>query len=261
MEALATLHDRHQPLCLSVDFSCPLLQRPFSTFLSLPIKPSSLSTIASSSSSSSSSAKPLHKNSQISEPQLSQFLNPVLQVTSIATVVASSILLFNGFYRSNFTKTPFSLSSMDDVLDEESTIEEFLAHREPHRSIRYYKLKEKIPIVDNLVKTDQAWKLLKTQIMSCSEELEMLRIRFNVILDRDPFCDKAYRGHLLEYLEMVDECMDLLEDIKKAMDHCEKENKAMDYYFKFFNGVVDQIKIFEGDMLGALKYFQELEKE
>lgn len=157
------------------------------------------------------------------------------------------------------------MATIQELIVEEGEIERLLGSKPIHvHSMRYLKLKEKIPVVHDFTKVrpdDQAWQVLKSQVFSCSEELDLVKIGFEEILEKDPYCNKSYHGRILEYLEMVDECKVLLKDIKLAMDRCEKENGDMKYYLRFFNNLVDRIRVLEGDMLGALKYFQELEQE
>lgn len=112
-------------------------------------------------------------------------------------------------------------------------------------------------------KTDdeEAWQVLKAQVFSCSEKLELVKVGFEEILEKDMDCNKAHQDRVLEYLEMVDECNSLLKGIKVAMDRCERENEDVKRYLRFFSKVVARIRMLEGDMVGALKHFKELEQE
>lgn len=172
-----------------------------------------------------------------------------------------------GFHGNGLINKPMQLSSMGSIkesMEEEIEVEQVLSKDPFHvQSIRHLKLKEKIPIVHDFTKQrpdDKAWKVLKAQVFSCSEELELVKIGFEEILEKDPYCDKAYHDRILEYLDMVDDCRGLLKDIKLAMERCEKENWDMKYYLTFFNNLLDRIRTLEEDMVGALKYYQELEQ-
>ena len=229
MDALSRLHHRHQPPCSSVDRYGLSLPRSISPFLSPPpIPPASPSIRASPSLSPSSSDLPL-QNPQNLETLSFQLLDPLIKITSFATVTAASALLFVGFHGNGLINKPMQLSSMGSIkesMEEEIEVEQVLSKDPFHvQSIRHLKLKEKIPIVHDFTKQrpdDKAWKVLKAQVFSCSEEL--------------------------------------LKDIKLAMERCEKENWDMKYYLTFFNNLLDRIRTLEEDMVGALKYYQELEQ-
>ncbi|KAI4356785.1 hypothetical protein L6164_000777 [Bauhinia variegata] len=273
MDVLGNLHQRHQPLCSSVDHYCfPSLRRSISClFLSPPTaQPSSPSIKASSSPSPlPSSSDPPRKNCQNPEAPSSQFSNPLFKISSFASVTAAAVFLFVGFSRNTLINEPISGPTVgpiqESIEEEESTVEELLlAHKPYHvKSIRLFKLKQKIPIVHsfNSKPDDQDWQVLKAQVFNCIEDLELVKIGFEEILERDTDGSRSYHDRILEYLEMVDECKCLLKDIKVAMDRCERDNDDRSYYMRFFKTVVYRIRILEEEMLGALKYFQELEQE
>ncbi|KAF7826022.1 U-box domain-containing protein 35 isoform X2 [Senna tora] len=268
MEALARLHHRHHPLGSSIDYYCPsLIRRSISSHFLSPPPPSPLSSSIRASSSPPSSSEPPRPNLPIPQTPSSQFTDPFSKISAFATITAaSSALFFLGFCRNTLMEKPITLSPMPTVQEskvEEREIEGFLKPFLVH-STRFLKLEEKIPIAHDFKKLRpdaQAWKVLKSQVFSCSEELELVKIGFEEILEKDPYCNKSYHDRILEYLEMVDECKVLLKDIKVAMDRCERENGDLKYYLRFFNSLVERIRVLEGDMLGALKYYQDLEQE
>nr|XP_004503556.2 uncharacterized protein LOC101506109 [Cicer arietinum] len=324
MEALTTLHHRHQPLCSSLHPSLTS-STVSSLFLSQPspssTSPSSSSIRASSSSSSPSSPSseslqnlqypepktpqffnPLPKVSNFDsplhdpEPKSSKFFNPLLEVTNfenplhdpehkshqflnpsrkfpsfVTLTVAASAFLFLGCCQNRFNKSITPLSSVVSIeekkSDDENEIGEFLVESKPDHvhSVLHLKLKEKIRVVHSFKKTktddDEAWIVLREQVFSCSENLELIKVGFEEILEKDMDCNKVHHDRVLEYLEMVDECNSLLKGIKVAMDRCEREDADINRYLRLFCKVVDRIRVMEGDMVGALKYFKQLEQE
>ncbi|KAK4267795.1 hypothetical protein QN277_024529 [Acacia crassicarpa] len=263
METLAPLHHGHQPRGSSVDHYCPSLRRSVSSkFLSPPVSLLSTSVRASSDSS--------WPNSQIAQNPVNQFFDSFPKIASYATLTAVSALFLNGFYRNALISKYIESSpvaSVQESMVEEREMEELIGPaRKPFHgySVRYLKLKEKIPIVYDFTKIkpdDQAWLELKSHICSCSEELELVKIGFEEILEKDPYGNKSYHGRILEYLEMVDECKDILKDIKKKMDRCERENGNTKRFLSLFNELVDRVRVLQGSMLGALKFYQELGRE
>ncbi|XP_061347240.1 uncharacterized protein LOC133292807 [Gastrolobium bilobum] len=299
MEALPNLHHRHQPLCSSIHFYCPFLTPSTSSslFLSPPSSSPPSSSIRASSSPSPPSSDPPPQNLQYPEAKTPQFFNPLptvssfdphqqslqypeakypqffdplRKVPSFATITAASAFLFLGLLRNRFINKPItslsSIVSIQEALDENSSLNDFLGCKPDHvQSILHLKLKEKVPVVHSFNKTktddEEAWQVLKAQVFSCSEELELVKIGFEQILEKDQDCNKAYHDCVLEYLEMVDECKSLLKGIKVAMCRCERENADIKHCLRFFSKLVGRIKVMEGDMVGALKHFKELEQE
>ncbi|KAL5078507.1 hypothetical protein RYX36_006928, partial [Vicia faba] len=92
------------------------------------------------------------------------------------------------------------------------------------------------------------------------ENLELIKVGFEEILEKDMDCNKVHQNRVLEYLEMVDECNSLLRGIKVTMDRCEREDGDINRHLRSFCKVVDRIRVLEGDMVGALKYFKQLEQ-
>ena len=159
-----------------------------------------------------------------------------------------------------------SVETIEESSDEKSDLEEFVGSKPCYlRSILHLKLKEKIPIVHSFNKTrtddDEAWQVLKAQVFSCSEQLELVRIGFEEILENDRDCNKSNQDRVLEYLELVDKCRGLLKGIKSAIDRCERENGDVKLYVRLLSKVVARIRVFQGDMVGALKHLKELEQE
>ncbi|CAL0304648.1 unnamed protein product [Lupinus luteus] len=210
------------------------------------------------------------QNNEDPKSETAQFFN---KVPSFATITAASVFLFLGFCQNRFPNKSLtalssivSIQALDDD-DDEINLVEFQGKKSDNvQNILHLKLKEKVPIVHSFKKTktddDEAWQVLKAQISSCSVELELVKVGFEEILEKKEHgCNQAYYDCVLEYLEMIDECKSLLKGIKFAMDRCERENRDVKYHLRFFNKVVDRIRVLEGDMVGALKHFKELEKE
>ncbi|GAU11809.1 hypothetical protein TSUD_75600 [Trifolium subterraneum] len=156
-----------------------------------------------------------------------------------------------------------SVVSIEETLDDTSdSVEEFLGSKPDHvESILHLKMKEKVHIVHSFNKTktgdDEAWLVLKAEIFSCSKNLELIKVGFEKILEKDMDCNKVHEERVLEYLELVDDCNSYLKGIKVAMDMCERENTDITFFCK----IVDRIKVLEGDMVGALKYFKQNKSE
>ncbi|KAJ1394119.1 hypothetical protein SESBI_34422 [Sesbania bispinosa] len=275
----ALIH-RHQPLCSSVYYYCPSLTPSTysSPFLSQPASPSPSSSIRASSSPSPPSFDPPLQNLQYPEPitpqffnplpkvpafdppvqnpepKSPQFLNPIRKVPSLATITAASALLFLGFCQNEFINklitSPSSVVSIQEAFDEKSDLEDFLGSKPDHvQSVLLLKLKEKIPIVHGFKKTktvdEEDWQVLKAQVFSCTEKLELVKVGFEEILEKDLDCNKANHDCVLEYLEMIDKCNRLLKGIKVAMDRCERENADVKRYLRFFSKVVARIRVLE----------------
>ncbi|KAE9617824.1 hypothetical protein Lal_00033898 [Lupinus albus] len=207
------------------------------------------------------------QNPQNPESGSLQFFN---EVRSFASITAASVFLCLGFCHNRFTnKSIPSVSSIVSIRalgDENIKIEEFQGRNSDDiRTILHLKLNEKVPIVHSFMKTktdNEAWQVLKAQVSSCSVELELVKVGFEEILEKKEHgCNQAYYDCVLEYLEMIDGCKSLLKGIKFAMDKCERENRDVKYHLRFFNKVAARVRVLEGDMVGALKHFQEVEKE
>ncbi|XP_058732172.1 uncharacterized protein LOC131603762 [Vicia villosa] len=304
MEALTSLHHRHQPLYSSI---YPSLSSSTTSSLFLSQSSPSSSSIRASSPSSDSLQilqhpepktpqfpnpllqipnldPPLHESesksqffnpncnfpnvpNQDPEPKSPQFLNPIRKFPSFVTVTAAaSAFLFLGCCQNGFNKPITPLSSVVSI-EEKSDFEEFSESKPDNvhvQSVLHLKLKEKVRVVHSFkkVKTDddEAWQVLRGEVYSCSENLELIKVGFEEILEKDMDCNKVHQNRVLEYLEMIDQCSSLLKGIKVSMDRCEREDGDINRYLRFFGKVVDQIRVLEGDMVGALKYFKQLEQ-
>ncbi|OIV89764.1 hypothetical protein TanjilG_02896 [Lupinus angustifolius] len=287
MEALQGLHHHHQSPCSSFHYYCPSItpspSSPLFLSQSLSLQPSPSIRASSSPSPPPPSSDPDSKSPQIINPipKVSTFdqnlqhpesgsLQFFNEVRSFASITAASVFLFLGFCQNRFTNmsipTASSIVSIRALDDENINIEEFqVRNSDDVRTIVHLKLKEKVPIVHSFMKTktdDEAWQVLKAQVSSCSVELELVKVGFEEILEKkEPGYNQAYYDCVLEYLEMIDECKSLLKGIKLAMDRCERENRDVKYHLRFFNKVAARVRVLEGDMVGALKHFQEVEKE
>ncbi|PNY04557.1 TPR repeat protein [Trifolium pratense] len=293
MEALTTLHHRHQPLCSSLHPSSLTSTTASSLFLSnpSPSSPSPSSSIRALSSPSPPSSESLQNLQypelktpqffnplvkvpnfdpplQDPEPKSPQFSNPIRKFPSFFTgTVAASAFLFLGCCQNGFNKPVMSLSSVvsiEETLDDDKndSVEEFLGSKPDHvESVLHLKMKEKVHVVHSFNKTktndDEAWLVLRAEIFSCSKNLELIKVGFENILEKDMDCNKVNQDRVLEYLEIVDDCNSYLKSIKVAMDRCER----VDADIRFFCKVVDHIRVLEGDMVGALKQFKQNKSE
>lgn len=158
------------------------------------------------------------------------------------------------------------VSIQEELLDEKTDIGDFLGSKPDHgHSVLLLKLKERVPVVHSFDKMksddEEAWQVLKAQVFSCSEKLELVKVGFEEILENDQDCHRAHHDCIFEYLEMVDKCTNLLKGIKVAISRCERQNADIRSYLRFFSKVLARIRVFERDMVGALKYYKELEQE
>ncbi|TKY66338.1 hypothetical protein E2542_SST09208 [Spatholobus suberectus] len=231
-------------------------------------------SLSLSTSSSSLFLNPHHSSSivaslsdpppQYPDPKSLPFLNALRKVPSFVTVTAASAsaFLFLGFCRNGFIKKSLSsVVSIQEALDKKGKLEEDLVgdHVE---SILHLKLKERVPVVHDFKKTriadEEAWKVLKAEVFNSSERLEFVKVGFEEILEKDR---KAFHDCVLEHLERIDECKTLLKEIKVAMDRCERKNTKLKYSLRFFSKVVAHVRVLEANLLHALKYYKELDKE
>ncbi|XP_027352763.1 uncharacterized protein LOC113863396 [Abrus precatorius] len=256
MEALTLHHHRH-PLYPSYHYYCSSLTP--STSYSLFRSPPQSSPLSTSSIVASSSDPSL----QHSDPKSHQSFNPLSKVSSFLTITAASAFLFLGFCQNRYVNKPIITSSPSSVLSIQEALDEKMELKDCHiQSILHLKLEEKVPIVHSFKRAktadEEAWQVLKAEVYSSSEGFEFVKIGFEEILEKER---KAYHDCVLEHLEMVDECKCLLKGIKVAMDRCERENASVKHSLRFFTKVVAHIRVLEGDMLSALKYYKELDKD
>ncbi|KAK7256613.1 hypothetical protein RIF29_30067 [Crotalaria pallida] len=193
------------------------------------------------------------------------------KVPSFATLTAASVFLFLGFCQNGFTYKPManlpSIVSIQALDDANINLEEFQGGVFDYvETILHMKLKERVSIVHSFKKTktdyDEAWEVLKAKVSSSSVNFELVKVGFEEILERKKLgCEEGYYVCVLECLERVDEGKISLKGIKFAMDRCERENRDLKHFLRLFNIVVARIRVLEEDMVCALKYFQELEKE
>nr|ACU24118.1 unknown [Glycine max] len=215
------------------------------------------------STTSSIFFNPHHSSSVVAslsdpDPKSLQFFNPLRKVPSFVTVTAASAaFLFLGFCRNGFIKKSLSsVVSIQGGLDGKGMLEE----EEP--VVLHLKLKKRVPIVHDFKKTriadEEAWQVLKAEVFNSSERFEFAKVRFEEMLEKER---KAFHDCVLEHLERIDECKTLLKEIKVAMDRCEKKNTNLKCSLRFFSKVVAHVRVLEANMLHALKYYKELDKD
>ena len=81
-------------------------------------------------------------------------------------------------------------------MDEKIELGDFIGSKPDHlQSVLLLKLKERVPVVHNFNKTksddEEAWQVMKAQVFSCSESLELVKVGFEEILEKDQDCNRA----------------------------------------------------------------------
>ncbi|XAR50959.1 hypothetical protein NMG60_11005430 [Bertholletia excelsa] len=296
MEAAAKIHLCHQPLHLSVHNHRPAFATPrisFRTAVSSSSSSSSSqsvkSTVSIRSSSSSSSLlpsfyDPLLSNPKVSKPQSAGTLNPfpfyVLKSTLVAVVAATAIffvrLNLKPLVASAISPPPMAETvAKDAVSDEERerTLEEHVtSHPDDVQALRNLmemkiknrKFEEGIAIIKQLMvlePNDIEWPLLKAHLHCYNGELELAKLGFNNIIEKDPFRVEAYHGLVMvaSQNDSGSELQEIEKRVGKAMEMCKREKKKAD--LRDFKLLIAQIRVIEGNYDGALKVYQELVKE
>ncbi|XP_057513996.1 protein SLOW GREEN 1, chloroplastic-like [Actinidia eriantha] len=283
MEAAAKLHHRHQPLPLSLHHHRPSFSRPiFSLPFRTPLPPHSSSLkfslpIKAQSSSSSPSLSNCHYRSNPKPPK-PQFTEPpypaplsLLKTVSVAALTAAAVL----FARLNLKSLTaeailppmpaetavrrdlddYAISNPDDVEALKRLMESKIKNR---------KVDEAIALVKELIRhepDDYEWRLLKSHFHLYNQDLDLAKLGFNEVLEKEPFMVEAYHG-LVTVASQGDsesELKELEKRIEDAMERCKGEKGEDD--LRDFKLLIAEIRVIEGKMIEALRLYQELEKE
>ncbi|CBI32668.3 unnamed protein product, partial [Vitis vinifera] len=252
MESLAKLHQRQQPLHLSLYDHRPSFSRPISSF-------------SFRTSSSSSTSKSLFVRASSSPSSFSPAAAVFFARFNVKPVIAAPAA----------TVEPFKQSTMDSVSDEEKerTVEEYVeSHPDDVEGlkslmevkIKNRKLQEAVDVIERLIQLepdDKEWPLLKAHLYSYSGESELAKLGFEEILSANPLTVEAYHGLVMavSQSDSGDELNQVLKRIEAAMERCKKEKKKED--LRDFKLLVAQIRVIEGKYNDALKVYQELVKE
>ncbi|XP_057498468.1 protein SLOW GREEN 1, chloroplastic-like [Actinidia eriantha] len=283
MEAAAKLHHRHQPLPLSLYHHIPSFTRPIS---SLPFRtppPSHSSSvkfslsIKSQSSSTSPSSSDCHyrSNPKPPKPQFTEPPNPaplsLLKIITVAAVTSAAVF----FARLNLKPLnavailppmpaetavrrdldDYAISNPDDVEALKRLMESKIKNR---------KVDEAIAIVKELIRQepdDYEWRLLKSHFHLYNQDLDLAKLGFNEVLEKEPFMVEAYHG-LVTVASQGDsesELKELEKRIEDAMERCKREKGGDD--LRDFKLLIAEIRVIEGNLIEALRLYQELEKE
>ncbi|KAJ9694560.1 hypothetical protein PVL29_010173 [Vitis rotundifolia] len=283
MESLAKLHQRQQPLHLSLYDRRPSFSRPISSFSFRTSSSSSTSKSlfirASSSPSSFSRHSPTQDHQSPKSPFFETLLPHFFKASCIA--IAAAAVFFARFNVKPViaapaaTVEPFKQSTMDSVSDEEKerTVEEYVeSHPDDVEGlkslmevkIKNRKLQEAVGVIERLIQLepdDKEWPLLKAHLYSYSGESELAKLGFEEILSANPLTVEAYHGLVMavSQSDSGDELNQVLKRIEAAMERCKKEKKKED--LRDFKLLVAQIRVIEGKYNDALKVYQELVKE
>ncbi|XP_052174495.1 protein SLOW GREEN 1, chloroplastic-like [Diospyros lotus] len=291
--AAAAVPHRHRPVHSSVYHQRPSYLRPI-YLLSFRAPPprlssssstkSSLSIRASSSSSSSSFSDSLYPNPKSPKPQLTETLKPIpvsILKTAVAAAVAATAVFFAQFNLKANVATAISpppvveTGNKETVSGEENErdLEEYLSsHPEDVQALRNLmeakiknrKVDEAIGIVEQLIRLepeDIEWPLMKAHLHIYNGELEVAKVGFNEIIEKDPAKVEAYHG-LVMAASQADSGRELKEIEKRvgeAMEVCKREKRKGD--LRDFKLLIAQIRVIEGNYDAALRVYQELVKE
>ncbi|XP_009781876.1 protein SLOW GREEN 1, chloroplastic-like [Nicotiana sylvestris] len=259
----------------------PIYAKPISC-LSFRTPPPPFSTsFFSIKASSSQNPKPIipqNPNEKSQNPF--SFLKPTL----VATVTATA-LIFSRFYffpkpsisAQNFAPPAAAVETdvREAVSEEEKerAIEEHLVSNpddvEALRNLMEIKIKNKkildaISIIDKLIEVEpneSEWPLMKSHLYVNIGEVELAKVGFNEILQKDPFRVEAYHGLVMAASqdESIADLKGIEKMIEEGMKLCKKENKKSD--LRDFKLLLAQIRVIEGKYEDALKVYGELVKE
>lgn len=124
------------------------------------------------------------------------------------------------------------------------------------------KIKEAIRIIDRLIELEPEefeWPLLKAQMYVHNGEHELAMNGFEDVLKEDPFRVEAFHGLMMASFELNKPTKDLLERVEEAVKFCEIEER--DSEVRDLKLLIAQVKVIEGDFYGAVKVYEEVEKE
>ncbi|KAL6998293.1 hypothetical protein U1Q18_008419 [Sarracenia purpurea var. burkii] len=300
MDSVAKIHHRHQPPYLSLHHCRPSFSRPISSLPfripPTPLSPSlklSLSTRALTSSSSSSSYT--SSSASFSDPLLPNPKTPNTQFTetlkrfpfSLLKTIAAAVVAATAVFFARFNLKPLAAvaavspppavetSAKEAVSNEEKekALDEYvISHPDDVQALRNLmeakiknrKVEEAIGIVEQLIRLepeDDEWPLLKAHLHLYNEELEMAKLGFNQILEKDPSRVEAFHGLVMvaSQADADHELKEIEKRIGEAMEICKRSKKNDD--LRDFKLLIAQIRVIEGNYNDALKFYQELVKE
>lgn len=130
--------------------------------------------------------------------------------------------------------------------------------------IKNKKLLDAISIIDRLIEVEPnevEWPLLKSHLYVNLGEIELAKVGFNEIIEKDPLRVEAYHGLVMAASqdESINELAEIEKKVEEGIKLCKKENKKSD--LRDFKLLVAQIRVIEGKYDDALKVYQELVKE
>ncbi|GMP50680.1 hypothetical protein CsSME_00017205 [Camellia sinensis var. sinensis] len=254
MEAVAKLHHRHQPLHLSLHHDRPSFSKPIYS-LSFPTPP------PPSSPSLKSSSAP-----QTPKPQFTKTLNPFpfsfLKTTLISAVAAAAVFSNRFNLKPVIAATPPPAAAAEEA---EKSLEDVQALRDlMEAKVNNGKVDEAISIAEQLMRlepNDMEWPLLKAHMHCYNGELEMAKLGFNEILDKDSLLVEAYHGLVMAVPEgdLGLELKEIEKRVGEAMEICKREKK--EEVLRDFKLLIAQIRVIEENYSDALKVYQELVNE
>ncbi|KAH7843405.1 hypothetical protein Vadar_016228 [Vaccinium darrowii] len=288
MEASFKIHQRHQPLHLSLHHHRPSFSTPISSlnFTRTRPPPSSLksSIRAKPSSSSSSLPDPLFPNPKTHFTETpNHFPFSLLKTIGFAAVAATAVFFarFNlnkplvaaAFFSPPPTVEATPKKESVSVDENEKTLQEYLISNPNdikalrglmELKIKRGKLEEAISIVEKLIRlepSDLEWPLLKSHLHLYKEEFELAKSGFNEILEKDPSRVEAYHGLVMAASQSSSEFerKEIEERVREAMDLCKREKKKDE--LRDFKLLIAQMRVIEGNYNDALSVYQDLVKE
>ncbi|KAK7267548.1 hypothetical protein RIF29_20224 [Crotalaria pallida] len=276
MNSLPLIHHSHQPLHLSLNHhrSSKLFSSiPFSSY---PFQTQSSSSIRASSSSSSSPSNPYFHNPKSALSRILQTLTPFFSfLTEPATVALFAFSLF--FVRLPFKPTvrvtpiaPPPETTTEIFTRDQDEDEQFDTDAQNTQALKSIlevkigegKIDEAIRAVDILIELEPEefeWPLLKAQIYTRNGELELAMNTFEDVLKKDPFCVEALHGLMMASFKLNRLSNELLDGVEEAMKFYESEKR--DSEARELKLLIAQAKVIEGDFNGAVKLYEEVEKE
>ncbi|GFZ02310.1 tetratricopeptide repeat (TPR)-like superfamily protein [Actinidia rufa] len=281
MEAAAKLHHRHQtapsltpspPSVILPDQSSPSPSEPHCHHTPLP-------------SNSLSLSKPNHllHHHHYQIVTIDQTLNPnspnphtPLPLSLLKTVTVAALTAAAVFF-ARFNLKPLTAEAILPPMPAETAVRRDLddyaisnpddveaLKRLMESKIKNRKVDEAIALVKELIRhepDDYEWRLLKSHFHLYNQDLDLAKLGFNEVLEKEPFMVEAYHG-LVTVASQGDsesELKELEKRIEDAMERCKREKGEDD--LRDFKLLIAEIRVIEGKMIEALSLYQELEKE
>ncbi|KAF1878905.1 hypothetical protein Lal_00047577 [Lupinus albus] len=266
----------------------PHSQPPFFHYF-LNHRRSSLSSSISFQFPSFSSSTPFHlspirassspKNPYFHNPKntLTHLLQTLLPISSFliepicVATVAASLFLLRRHYNQTVTVTPAAPppeTTTELLYDEENDADEKLNDDTEalkslvQDSISEGKIEEAIRAIDGLIELEPdelEWPMIKAQIYVYKEEHELAFNSFEDVLQKDRFRVDALHGLMLVTFELNKPIDDLLSRIDEAVEFYKIEKR--DSEVRDLKLLMAQIKVIEEDFDGAVRVYEEIEKE